>query len=169
MTDTKALYWNVNKKGPFLLTKNTTTYKQDMNWTGNIYWWKKSATIERIQHCIGKNILFQSSFNQLFLRIGILLDSDQWPRNYFENLLILKKNFMALFYGWGSTASRLQSQNRETVYFLPQSSQEVLVLIWLTSERWKAELTLEPPSGFEGMTLDWESGVCILVMEQSHK
>ena len=93
MTDTKALHWNVNKKGPFLLTKNTTTYKQDMNWTGNIYWWKKSATIERIQHCIGKNILFQSSFNQLFLRIGILLDSDQWPRNYFENLLIKKNNY----------------------------------------------------------------------------
>ena len=56
---------------------------------------------------------------------------------------------MALFYGWGSTVSRLQSHYEETVYFLPLSSQKFLVLILSTSEGWKAELTLEPPSGFE--------------------
>ena len=49
---------------------------------------------------------------------------------------------MAPFYGWGSTATRL-------VYFLPFSSQKFLVLILSTTEGWKAELTLEPPSGFE--------------------
>ena len=37
----------------------------------------------------------------------------------------------------------------ETVYFLPLSFQKFLVLIWSTLERWKAESTLEPPSGFE--------------------
>ena len=37
----------------------------------------------------------------------------------------------------------------EAVYFLPFSSRKFLVLILSTSERWKAELTLEPPSGFE--------------------
>ena len=37
----------------------------------------------------------------------------------------------------------------EKVYFLPQGSQKFLVLILLTSEGWKAELTLEPPRGFE--------------------
>ena len=37
----------------------------------------------------------------------------------------------------------------ETVYFLPLSPQKILVLISLTSERWKAESTFEPPSGFE--------------------
>ena len=37
----------------------------------------------------------------------------------------------------------------EAVYFLPFSSQKFLVLILSTSEGWKAELTLEPPSGFE--------------------
>ena len=42
---------------------------------------------------------------------------------------------MTPFYGWGSTASRLQSHFEEAVYFLQPSSQKVLVLIWSTSER----------------------------------
>ena len=41
--------------------------------------------------------------------------------------------------------SRLQSNHKETVYFLLFSFQEFLVLNWLTLERWKAELTFEPP------------------------
>ena len=40
---------------------------------------------------------------------------------------LFKKNFMAPFYGWGSTASRLQSHYKETVYFLPLSFQIFLV------------------------------------------
>ena len=60
-------------------------------------------------------------------------------------------NFMARFYGWGSTASRL-SHFEEAVYFLPLSSQKFLVLILLTSEGWKTELTLEPLNGFERRT-----------------
>ena len=39
-----------------------------------------------------------------------------------------------------------QSHSEEAVYFLPLSSQKLLVLILSTSEGWKAELTLEPPS-----------------------
>ena len=56
---------------------------------------------------------------------------------------------MAPFYIWGSTASRLISHYEESVYFLPLTSQIFLVFIWYTSEVWKAESTLEPPSGFE--------------------
>ena len=56
---------------------------------------------------------------------------------------------MVPFNGWGSTASRLQSHYDEAVCFLPLSSQKFLVLIWSTSEIWKAESTLELPSGFE--------------------
>ena len=56
---------------------------------------------------------------------------------------------MAPFHGWGSTVSRLQSHYKEAGYFLPLSSQIFLVLIWLTSEGWKAASTLEPPSDFE--------------------
>ena len=56
---------------------------------------------------------------------------------------------MAPFYGWGSTASRLQSHYKETIFFLPGSPQNFLVLTWPTSEGWKAEATLKPPSGLE--------------------
>ena len=41
------------------------------------------------------------------------------------------------------------SHFEEAVNFLPLSSQKFLVLILSTSEGWKAESTLEPPSGFE--------------------
>ena len=41
------------------------------------------------------------------------------------------------------------SHFEEPVYFLPLSSQKFLVLILSTSEGWKAESTLEPPSGFD--------------------
>ena len=41
------------------------------------------------------------------------------------------------------------SHFEEAVYFLPFSPQKFLVLILSTSEGWKAESTLEPPSGFE--------------------
>ena len=38
---------------------------------------------------------------------------------------------------------------QETVYVLPLITQEILVLILSTSDRWMTESTLEPPSGFE--------------------
>ena len=37
--------------------------------------------------------------------------------------------FMAPFYGWDSIASRLHNHYEEAVYFLPISSQKLLVLI----------------------------------------
>ena len=49
---------------------------------------------------------------------------------------------MAPFYGWGWTASRLQNHYEKAVYFLLLSSQKFLVLIWSTSEGWKADSTL---------------------------
>ena len=54
---------------------------------------------------------------------------------------------MVPFHGWGSIASRMQSHYEETVYFLPLSPNKFMILIWSTSERWKAELV--PSSGFE--------------------
>ena len=41
------------------------------------------------------------------------------------------------------------------INFLPLSFQEFLVIIWLTLDRWKAESTLEPPSGFGLRTLEF--------------
>ena len=48
------------------------------------------------------------------------------------------------------------SHFEEAVYFLPLSSQKFLVLILATSEGWKAESTLKPPSGFKHGTLGLE-------------
>ena len=62
--------------------------------------------------------------------------------------LFLKK-IMVPAHGWSSTDSRLQSHYEERVHSLLQSPQKFLVLIWSTSERWKAESTLESPSSFE--------------------
>ena len=42
---------------------------------------------------------------------------------------------MTPFNGWGSTASRVWSHYKETVYFLQLSPQKFLVLDWSTSER----------------------------------
>ena len=48
------------------------------------------------------------------------------------------------------------SHFKEAVYFLPLSSHKSLVLILSISEGLMAELTLEPPSGFEHEAPDWE-------------
>ena len=87
-------------------------------------------------------------------------------------MYIYKKNFMAPFYGRVSTASMLQSNFGEAVYFLPLSSQKFLVLILLTSEGWKAESTLEPRIGLELGTPGLESSILItrpLIHKTSHK
>ena len=47
-----------------------------------------------------------------------------------------KKKLYGLFFGWGSTVSRLQSHYEETVYFLPFSCQEFLVFNWSILEGW---------------------------------
>ena len=52
---------------------------------------------------------------------------------------------MAPFYGCSSTVSRLEPLRRGSLLF----TMKLLVLILSTSEGWKAESTLEPPSGFE--------------------
>ena len=52
----------------------------------------------------------------------------------------------------GVQLSHGYSHFEEALYFLPFSSQKFLVLILLTSEGWKADSTLEPPSGFEHRT-----------------
>ena len=46
----------------------------------------------------------------------------------------------------------LQSYYQETIYILLLSSKKFMVLIWSTSERWKAQSTLELPSISEHAT-----------------
>ena len=59
---------------------------------------------------------------------------------------------MAPFYGWGSTAWRLQSHYKETVYLLPLSPPESCSTDLIDLEGWKAELILDSASGFECWT-----------------
>ena len=59
---------------------------------------------------------------------------------------------MAPFFMDGVQLPQGYSNFEEAIYFLPFSSQKSLILILSTSEGWKAESTLEPPSGFEHET-----------------
>ena len=61
---------------------------------------------------------------------------------------VLKKKLWRLFMD-GVQLPQGYRHFEEAVYFLPFSSQKLLVLILLTSDWWKAKSTLEPPSGFE--------------------
>ena len=102
--------------------------------------------------------------------IHLFISENYLSRIYFGKLDLLqngehscniKKEIMTPFYGWGSTVSRLQSHYEETVYFLPFSSQEILVLNWLTSEKdeklswpWSLPVVLKPgPMEYESSTL----------------
>ena len=60
---------------------------------------------------------------------------------------------MVPFYGWGSTASKLEPLWRGSL-LISLSFQKFVVLILLSSEEWKAESTSEPPNGFEHQTLE---------------
>ena len=64
-----------------------------------------------------------------------------WPKKCFPNIPPIFMN--------GVQVPQAQSHFEEAVYFLPLSPQKFLVLTLLTLEGWKAESTLEPPSGFE--------------------
>ena len=55
---------------------------------------------------------------------------------------------MAPFYGWGSTASRLQPLRGGSLLFTIQFP-EISGTHFIDLRRMKAESTLEPPSGFE--------------------
>ena len=60
---------------------------------------------------------------------------------------------MAPFYGWGSTASRLEPLQGDSLLFttkFPEIPGTQLIL-W-TSEGWKTESISEPPSSFEHRT-----------------
>ena len=59
-----------------------------------------------------------------------------------------KKTLWPLFMD-GFQLPQGHSHFEEAVYFLQFSSQKFLVLILLSSEGWKAESTLEPPSSLE--------------------
>ena len=71
-----------------------------------------------------------------------------------KNQPFLKKNVTKAFYGQDSTVLRLQSHKEETVYLLPQSPQEFLILIWVESSlSWPWVQPVVPNPAL----MDWES------------
>ena len=58
---------------------------------------------------------------------------------------------MAPFYGWGSTASRLESLQEGSLLFTTLFP-EIPGRHFINLNRWKAESTVEPPGGFEHRT-----------------
>ena len=67
---------------------------------------------------------------------------------FLESLIITKKNFMAHFYGWGSTASRLLPLWGGSLLFTTKFP-DIPGTHFIDLEGWKAESTLERPSAFE--------------------
>ena len=67
-------------------------------------------------------------------------------------LLWIKKLFDPLLWMGFAPSQDYGATIEERVYFLTLSPQEVLGLIWSTSEWWKATSNLEPTSGFEPAT-----------------
>ena len=59
-----------------------------------------------------------------------------------------KKNFMAPFYGWGSTASRLEPLQGGSLLSTTKFPEISGMYSFYRPWKGKAELTLEPPSGF---------------------
>ena len=59
-----------------------------------------------------------------------------------------KKIFMAPFYGWGLTSSILEPLRGGTLLFTTKFP-EIPGTHFIDLKGWKAESTLEPPSGFK--------------------
>ena len=100
--------------------------------------WKYAANLQQNTHT---EVWFHTSaWTPMFLNL-LHIFKTFFYRNTSGGLLLsythvlckLKKNFVAPFYGWGSTSWRLYNHFEEAVYFLPLSSQKFLVLISSTS------------------------------------
>ena len=86
---------------------------------------------------------WKSPLDQMVQKMNVLGKRDKTAKK------VKCKTLWLLVCGWGSTASRPRHQYWEALYFLPISTRKFLELIWSTLEGWKAESTLELPSGFE--------------------
>ena len=148
------------------VTHNFILVSSTMPKFGKNQWYnpkKKVWADGRMEGQKGKKTHFTGPFQLPFgVQKECQKETESKERDKNESLTPVKRNFMVFFSwmefnclkmvtfnGWSSTVTRLQSRYEETVYFLPPSPQEFLVLILSTSKRWKAEMTLEPPSGFQ--------------------
>ena len=91
------------------------------------------------------NEIFYSYFSENHGKVDNITDNKKWANT--KNLK-KKTTFIAPFYGLGSTASQLEPLRGDSLLFTTKL-QKFLVLILSTLEGWKADSTLELPSGFE--------------------
>ena len=87
-------------------------------------------------------------------RVSSLNQQAHWKK-YDLHVTFYKKTLWPLLMD-GVQLPQGWSHFEEAVSFLPLSSQKFLVLILATSEGWKSESTLKPPSGFKHGTLRLE-------------
>ena len=96
--------------------------------------------------------IFELNLKSIYIEFKLLYTCPSWDGQHFyiwKKSNNNKKNFMAPFKGWVSTASRLVSLQGGSLLFttpLPDISGTS------TAEGWKTESTLEPPSRFEHRT-----------------
>ena len=92
------------------------------------------------------SIIFTASDNRLFMSLLCFFKRESEKKS--QNTQQLKKKLYRPFLWMGFNCLKATATSK-AVYFLPLSPQKFLVLTLSTSEGWKAESTLEPPSGFE--------------------
>ena len=105
----------------------------------------------------GLGLVSQSHFVYNFSRMFLMLHSINWPNVivWLPLFLEILGNTKKLLTLWSLFMDGVQlppglSQFEEAISFLPLSSLRfLLVLILMASKGWKAESTLEPPSGFK--------------------
>ena len=141
------------------LKPHTKDYNKIRYFVCSVLFKSKCCSIFKYFYWLAWLSLFRSSHPVVFHRKCALKNFTKFTgkhmcRNLFFKtaglqLKTLKKTLWPLFIMDGVQLPQGYSHFEEAVYFLPLSSQKFQVLIWSTSEGWKAESTLEPPSGFD--------------------
>ena len=144
----------LNEKDPVLKEGFHTKYKKYRNLLSTLMKKSKQAHYDKYfeRNCNNikntwKGIKSLISLITVASHVPTILSLDNGDTIFFKKTLTLWPLFMD-----GVQLHQGYSHFEETVYFSPFSSQKFLVLILSTSEGWKAESTLEPPSGFEHRT-----------------
>ena len=147
---TKKITRNQNKYSNRIM-HNCTNWKS--HWI-NMDYWHKNQPVTKSHFTWAKISPYLKTFSlkttqhfPLSQDISTTRSQSHFDRNI--KMILSVKKLYDRFYGWGSTASRLQSHYEGAVYFLLISPQEILVLIWSTSAEWKTDLTLKLPPAFE--------------------
>ena len=101
------------------------------------------------------NVLVLSILNRTIIKISIFMNKRNITithslKSSKQNKKNLHGYFLWIAFNYPKATEPLRGGS--LLFYVLLSSQKFLVLIWSTLEGWKAESTLEPPSGFEQRT-----------------